>query len=82
MKDITFDLQIRLGLIIALLGFILAIILQNAIAINIGGVFYGMIFVLNPIAPDNFIRYKNTSRIVRLIGIVIVILSLIIKINI
>ncbi len=82
MKNVTFDLQVRLGLIIAFLGFAIAMIMQDTIAVNIGGVFYGMLFVINPIAPDSLMVYKNISRIVRLLGVVIVVLSVLVKINI
>ncbi len=81
MKGITFDLQIRVALIIGVIGFIMAIVTQNSIVLNLACVFYGMMFVTNPVVPDIMLKYKNSQRMVRLFGVIIVALAILIKFN-
>ncbi len=82
MKDVTFDLQARVGLSILFMGFILAAMLNNSVLFIVGGVFYGMLFLLNPVVPQDLLMVKNADKIIRLSGIIIIALSLITLFNI
>ncbi len=79
MKGITFDLQIRVALLIAIIGFTAAIITSNGLVLNLTGVFYGMMFAINPVVPDIMLKYKNSQRLIRLFGFIIAGISMLVQ---
>lgn len=79
MKKITFKKQILFGIILIVIGNMLALILHKGIFANIAWILYGFIFILNPVYPErysnNVERAKWGSRIVGIICILIGILT-------
>lgn len=79
MKKITFKQQVFIGIILIVVGNLLALILHKGVFVNIAWVLYGFILILNPVYPE---RYSNDvkkakwgSRIAGLICVLVGILT-------
>lgn len=79
-KNLTFEKQIVLGLIVGLILFICSTIFSNGIFCNIAWIVYGLLFILNPVYPTQ-LGYSNgeqkAKRIIRIAGGLAVIIGLI-----
>lgn len=78
-KKITFKQQIFIGIILIIVGNVLALFLQKGLFANIAWVLYGLILIVNPVYPE---RYSNDvkkaklgSRIAGIICILVGILT-------
>ena len=58
-RKITFKQQIFIGIILIIVGNVLALFLQKGLFANIAWVLYGLILILNPVYPE---RYSNDVR--------------------
>ena len=79
MRKITFKQQIFIGIILIIVGNVLALFLQKGLFANIAWVLYGLILIVNPVYPE---RYSNDvkkaklgSRIAGIICILVGILT-------
>lgn len=59
MKKITFKQQVFIGIILIVVGNVLALFLHKGLFANIAWVLYGLILILNPVYPE---RYSNDVR--------------------
>lgn len=79
MIKITFKKQVRLGIMLIVVGNILALFLHKGLFANLAWVLYGLILILNPVYPpkysDNIKKAKWGSRIAGIICILIGILT-------
>ncbi len=78
-RKITFKQQIFIGIILIIVGNVLALFLQKGLFANIAWVLYGLILIVNPVYPE---RYSNDvkkaklgSRIAGIICILVGILT-------
>ena len=79
MIKITFKKQVRLGIMLIVVGNILALFLHKGLFANLAWVLYGLILILNPVYPqkysNNIKKAKWGSRIAGIICILIGILT-------
>lgn len=61
MKKLTYKRQLQLGVVIVILGFLLATILQNGVFINIAWTLYGLLWLVNPVFQANYLPRKRIS---------------------
>ena len=78
-RKITFKQQIFIGIILIIVGNVLALFLHKGLFANIAWVLYGLILIVNPVYPE---RYSNDvkkaklgSRIAGIICILVGILT-------
>lgn len=55
MKILTFKRQVILGIIIIIVGNIFAFVFHNGIFSNIVWIMYGLLFIINPVYPEQYI---------------------------
>lgn len=77
----NFSKQITIGLVIALLGIIISSITENRFFTNIGFAIYGLLFLINPVAPEYAKGYAHIEKYIRIVGAVIFILGAITHFN-
>ena len=58
-RKITFKQQIFIGIILIIVGNVLALFLQKGLFANIAWVLYGLILIVNPVYPQ---RYSNDVK--------------------
>ena len=58
-RKITFKQQIFIGIILIIVGNVLALFLQKGLFANIAWVLYGLILIVNPVYPE---RYSNDVK--------------------
>lgn len=76
MKSLTFKRQIILGLVLIIVGNILAFVCHNGIFYNIAWIMYGLLFLLNPVHPECYDNKKGKLA-VRIAGIICIVIALI-----
>lgn len=79
MKQLTFKRQIFGGVILVLIGNVLAFIFHQGIFVNIAWILYGLLFILHPVYPAHFIntsREKTAAGAARFAGVVCIIIGL------
>jgi len=76
MKKLTYGKQIKLGIVIIILGFILATIFKKGIFINIAWTLYGLLFLIHPVFPANYTPRKRDILLLQLAGSIIALLGL------
>jgi uncharacterized protein YjeT (DUF2065 family) len=59
MKKITFKQQVFIGIILIVVGNVLALFFHKGLFANIAWVLYGLILILNPVYPK---RYSNDVK--------------------
>lgn len=76
MKNWTFGTQLAVGLGILLAGNILAMLTHQEILANIGGVLYGLLFVVHPVWPASAAANPRTlRRVSRICGLLLILWS-------
>ena len=79
MKNVTFKQQVFIGIILIVVGNVLALILHKGLFANIAWILYGPILILHPVYPEKFSndvkRAKLGSRIAGIICILLGILT-------
>ena len=75
MKNVTFGTQMKLGLGILALGFVLSTVFHQGLFTNIAWGLYGMLFVIHPVLPIRVIPRKQDLLWIRLAGLVVVLLA-------
>jgi putative oxidoreductase membrane subunit len=79
MKNVTFKQQVFIGIILIVVGNVLALILHKGLFANIAWILYGLILILHPVYPEKFSndvkRAKLGSRIAGIICILLGILT-------
>lgn len=79
MKKITFKQQVFVGIILIVVGNVLALILHKGLFANIAWLLYGLILILHPVYPERYSddvkRAKLGSRIAGIICILAGILT-------
>ena len=75
MKNMTFGTQMKLGLGILVLGFILSTVFRQGLFTNIAWGLYGMLFVIHPVLPIRVIPQKRDQLLIRLAGLVVILLA-------
>lgn len=79
MKIITFKGQIILGIVLTVLGNVLAFNLNNGIFSNIAWIIYGLLFLLNPVYPERCTNEKSGKCAARIAGIICILFGLLIR---
>lgn len=78
-RKITFKQQIFIGIILIIVGNVLALFLQKGLFANIAWVLYGLILIVNPVYPERYSndvkKAKSGSRIAGIICILVGILT-------
>ena len=85
MRKITFKIQIYIGLALLLVCFILAAVFQKNIFLNTAWVVYGLLFVINPVYPNqikNKANQKRNKTYARIAGLICIIIGLITRFGI
>lgn len=80
-KSISFRLQILIGIILIVLGNILAITQKTGAYANLAWLVYGMFFIINPAYPQRVSSEKLGRLGARIGGIVCIAIGLLIKFN-
>ena len=79
MKNVTFKQQVFIGIILIVVGNVLALILHKGLFANSAWILYGLILILHPVYPEKFSndvkRAKLGSRIAGIICILLGILT-------
>ena len=79
MKGITFKQQISAGIILIVVGNVLALIFHKGLFVNIAWLLYGLVLILHPVYPEKYRddekRAKLASRISGVICILVGILT-------
>ena len=75
MKKLTFIRQIEIGMILVILGHILADVLKLPVFVNLGWIGYGLLFLLHPVWDSRADDNKHIKLYVRIVGAVIVLLG-------
>lgn len=79
MKRFTFKEQIILGVILVIVGNILAFIFHNGMFSNVVWIIYGLLFLLNPVYPEQYISEKKGKIAARIAGVVCIVIGLLTK---
>ena len=79
MKKLSFDKQILLGLAFLALMHICSWVFKQGIFINVGGMVYGLLFIIHPVVPDRAKGIKNIQIWIRLAGLLCVVIGVITK---
>lgn len=78
MKFLTFKRQIIFGIILVVIGNILAFALHNGIFSNIAWIIYGLLFILNPVYPERCDGKKGKLG-ARIAGAICIVIGVITK---
>lgn len=76
MKTITFKRQVILGIVLIIIGNVLAFNLHNGMFSNIAWIIYGLLFLLNPVYPEQYINEKSGKLAARIAGIICILIGL------
>ncbi len=76
MKNLTFKRQVILGIVLIVLGNLLAFTLHNGIFSNIAWIIYGLLFLLHPVYSERFDNKKGKLG-ARIAGILCIVIGLI-----
>lgn len=79
MKHLTYGKQMLLGIIGLGLGHLLSWITDISFFVNLGWIFYGVLFVIHPVWMDGADRNPNIKRYVCISGIVVILLGLMLR---
>ncbi len=79
MKKITFKSQIIIGIILVVIGNILAFVFHKGVFSNIAWIVYGILFILNPVYPKSCINEKKGKIGARIGGVLCILVGLITK---
>lgn len=82
MKKLSFKQQIWLGFGVFLITLVLSHVLDRGWIHNIGWIFYGLLFLLNPVPPENVHGdEKKLKRYARIAGIIAILWGLLVRYN-
>lgn len=70
MKILTFKRQIILEIILIIIGNMLAFVFHNGIFTNIVWIMYGLLFIINPVYPEQYIIERKGKIGARIAGII------------
>lgn len=76
MKLLTFKRQIILGIILIIVGNMFAFVFHNGIFSNIAWIMYGLLFIINPLYPEQYIIERKGKIGARIAGIICIIVGL------
>lgn len=79
MKTLTFRRQLLFGLILIVLGNFLAFTFRQGIFSNIAWIAYGILFLVNPVYPEQFGYFhgeKKAKRTIRCVGVFCIVVGL------
>lgn len=76
MKKITFKKQIFIGIILIVVGNILAFIFHEGLCANIAWTLYGILLIVNPVYPERYSDDVNRAKWgIRIAGIICVLVG-------
>ena len=82
MKKLTFQQQVWLGGIIFVLTIILSHVLHIGFIHNLGWIIYGLLFIINPLPPENVHgEPQKLRKYARIAGIIAVAIGLLVRYN-
>ena len=82
MKKLTFQQQVWLGGIIFVLTIILSHVLHIGFIHNLGWIIYGLLFIINPLPPENAHgEPQKLRKYARIAGIIAVAIGLLVRYN-
>ena len=73
---LDFRCQMRLGIILVIICFTTALLLNNQIFNNIGWVLYGALWMFHPVFPEHQVPKKKHRILMRLAGVGIILIGL------
>lgn len=76
MKLLSFKRQIILGIILIIVGNMFAFVFHNGIFSNIAWIIYGLLFIINPVYPEQYIIERKGKIGTRIAGIICIIVGL------
>lgn len=76
MKILTFKRQIILGIILILVGNVLTFAFHNGIFFNIAWIVYGLLFIINPVYPEQYVIERKGEIGARIAGVICIIVGL------
>ena len=79
MDKLTFSTQLKLGLGILAVGFVLSTVFRQGLFTNIAWGLYGVLFVIHPVFPIRVTPRKRDLLLLRLAGLLVVALACITK---
>lgn len=79
---ITFEKQIKIGLTVMIIGFVLHFFTNKGLFINIAWIINGLLFIVNHAPPEKYRYHPNMRKYLRITGVVIFILGIITRFNI
>lgn len=76
MKKITFKKQIFIGIMLIIVGNILAIVSHEGLCANIAWILYGLLLIVNPVYPERYSNDVNRAKWgIRIAGIICVLVG-------
>lgn len=81
MKKLTYNRMIIISIVCMLMGFILSEITGIKYFSNMGVCIVGLLYILNPVEPENYKDYPGMKKWIRIFGIVVFFLGLISRLN-
>ena len=75
MDKLTFSAQLKLGLGILAVGFVLSTVFHQGLFTNIAWGLYGALFVIHPVFPIRVTPRKRDLLLMRLAGLLLVLLA-------
>lgn len=82
LERLTFDKQVYLGLALFAACCVLATVFRVAAFLNLGGICYGVLFLVHPVFPSYFTPTDKERIWMRVAALVVMMLSLITTFNI
>ena len=79
-RKITFKQQIFIGIILIIVGNVLALFLQKGLFANIAWVLYGLILIVNPVYPERYSNDVKSAKLgSRIAGIICILVGILTK---
>ena len=82
MKTLSFKHQIWLGAAVFILSLVLSHVLHLGFIHNLGWILYGLLFIINPVPPENVHGDpKKLKQYARIAGMIAVAIGLLVRYN-
>lgn len=80
MNKITFKHQVFIGIILIVVGNVIALILHKGVLANIAWILYGLVLILHPIYPERYSNDVKSAKLgSRIAGIICILVGILTK---